>query len=67
MKNKKEDARKNNGGKRQNSGPRVLEEDKVKSINFSVKRKLIDSPEKIFKLRNAVYQFIIDVYETNLK
>lgn len=64
---KKPDGRKNNGGARPGSGPRVAEQDKKKTVGFAVKNKLISSPEKVFKLRKAVYQFIEEVYEKSVK
>lgn len=64
---RKDGKKKKSGGKRASFGIRVLPENKKKSIGISVKRKLIDSPEKVYKLKMAVYQFIDVVYEKNIE
>lgn len=51
------------GGKRPNSGPRVNKEDKKKQISMGFKTKLVDSPEKVFKLKIALYKYVSEVYE----
>lgn len=55
------------GGKRENSGPRVTEENAKKQISMSFKSKLIDSPEKLYKLKMALYEFVDNIYEKDLK
>lgn len=59
--------KKQHGGKRPGSGPRVSEEDLKKQISMSFKSKLLDSPEKVFKLKKAIYQYVSEVYEAQLK
>lgn len=61
----KKDGRANNGGVRIVATIRVKPEDRKIPLMLSVKAKYIDSPEKVFKLRNAIYQFINDNYENN--
>ncbi len=63
---KKDGTVKKSGGKRPAFGPRVSSEDRKKSIGISVKTKLVDSLEKVYKLKMAVYQYIDNVYEKNL-
>jgi len=64
---KKDGTPKKSGGRQYSILPRVSEENRKKSVGFSVKTKLVDSTEKIYKLKMAVYQFIETVYEPNLK
>lgn len=64
---KKDGTPKKSGGRRVSLIPRVADGDRKKSVGLSVKEKLIDSPEKVYKLKMAVYQFIENVYEPNLK
>lgn len=55
------------GGKRPNSGPRVTSENRKRQISMGFKSILIDSPEKLYKLKMAIYQYVENVYEKKVK
>jgi hypothetical protein len=58
---------KKRGGKQVILIPRVSEEDRKTTVNFSIKSKLVDTLEKRARFKMAVYQFVKDVYEPNEK
>jgi hypothetical protein len=59
---KKDGTPKKSGGKRPK---RIMEGDRKTSINLSVKKKIIDSPEKIYKLKMFLYQRVTEFEENN--